>query len=951
MEPHLSRQPSFKWQVLGLFLLFSRALVTGQIHYSVVEESELGTVVGKVAQDLGLTVADLSRRRLRLGSEESKRYFAVNLANGALIVNEKIDRETLCGASSGCILPVQVVIENPLELFHLEVEILDLNDNSPCFLTPKLVLRIAESAATGSRFPLESAHDADVGTNAVSVYRLSPNPHFSLNVKNVNDGKLLPELVLEQPLDREQQSEHQLILTACDGGDPVLSGTALITIVVLDNNDNEPAFDLPLYKIRFPENIPVGSLLFRLNATDPDAGSNGEIQYSFGIHTSDSIQKLFGLDPHTGEIRVQGVVDFEESHFYELHVRARDKGIPQMEGHCVIQMEVEDENDHPPEVLLTSLVNPVPENTPLETVVGLFNVRDQDSGVNGKVSLQISPNLPFKIKSFENHYSLITSEKLDRETVSRYTIKLMAQDSGSPPLTTDVIILLNISDVNDNAPYFSQPFYNSFLKENNPPGSLLCTVVASDPDEGDNSRLTYSVAGIPIQDAPVSSFIYVNPDNGNVYAQHSFDYEMLQVLEIPIMVHDAGSPQLSSSVTVYLFIMDQNDNTPVVLHPVTGRELSAIQRIPQSASAGYVVTKVTAVDADSGHNAWLSYSLLSQSTDPSLFRVAPYTGEIWTVREFQETDLPAQKILVLVKDNGEPPLSTTVTIVVSLEDKVTEERPQSRDFLTHPKEKSDLTLYLIIALVAVSIVSLVTCIILSAKCFRNKKARDSSCCSLSGAPARDVFKQSSPKLQLNSDGTLKYMEVTLRPTDSQSQCYRASYSPGSDRSDFTFMRPVDYPQPSTLTREFDSFLSRTDTLNHPRQQAQPNTDWRFSQAQRPGTSGSQNGDENGTWPNNQFDTEMLQAMILASANEAAAAAAANPDGNSTLGGGATAAGTMGLSTRYGPQFTLQHVPDYRQNVYIPGSTATLSNSAAKRDGKPAASGGGNKKKSGKKEKK
>ncbi|XP_060630226.1 protocadherin gamma-A2-like isoform X48 [Anolis sagrei] len=134
------------------------------------------------------------------------------------------------------------------------------------------------------------------------------------------------------------------------------------------------------------------------------------------------------------------------------------------------------------------------------------------------------------------------------------------------------------------------------------------------------------------------------------------------------------------------------------------------------------------------------------------------------------------------------------------------------------------------------------------------------------------------------------------------------------------------------------------------QQAQPNTDWRFSQAQRPGTSGSQNGEENGTWPNNQFDTEMLQAMILASANEAAAAAAANPDGNSTLGGGAVA-GTMGLSTRYGPQFTLQHVPDYRQNVYIPGSTATLSNAAGKRDGKPAASGGGNKKKSGKKEKK
>lgn len=815
MELRWSWRSSSKWQVRGLFLLFSQALVTGQIHYSVVEESEPGTVVGKVAQDVGLTMADLSSRRLRL-AKESRRYFAVNLASGALLVNEKIDRESLCGASLICILPVQVVIENPLELFHLEVEILDLNDNSPRFLTPWLLLKIAESATVGARFPLESAHDADVGTNAVSAYRLSPNPHFSLNVKNV-DGKLFPELVLEQPLDREQQPEHQLILTAQDGGDPVLSGTAQLTIVVLDNNDNEPAFDLPVYKVSLSENVPVGSLLFKLNATDPDEGSNGEIQYSFGIHTSDSIQKLFGLDHNTGEIRVQGDVDFEESRSYELHVRARDKGVPQMEGHCVIHVEIEDENDNAPEFLLTSLVNPVPENTPLETVVGLFNVRDQDSGANGEITLEISPKLPFKIKSFENHYSLMTREKLDRETVSQYTIKLTARDSGSPPLTTDVIIVLNISDVNDNVPYFSQNSYNSFLKENNPPGSLLCTVAAFDPDEGDNSRLTYLVSGSWIQDAPVSSFVYINPDNGNIYAQRSFDYETLQVLQIPVIVQDAGSPQLNSNITVYLFILDQNDNTPTVLHPVTGQELSALQRIPRSAPAGYVVTKVTAVDADSGHNAWLSYSLLPQSTDPSLFRVAPYSGEIRTVRDFQETDLTAQKILVLVKDNGDPSLSTTVTILVSLEDEELEEGPQLHDFLTKPSEKSELTLYLIIALVAVSIVSIVTFIVLSAKCFWSRRRRDSSCCSLSSVPARDVFKQSSPKLQLNSDGTLKYMEVTLRPTDSQSQCYRASYSPGSDRSDFTFMRPVDYPEPSTLTREYDSFLSRTNTLNHLRQ--------------------------------------------------------------------------------------------------------------------------------------
>ncbi|KAM9064781.1 protocadherin gamma-B1 isoform 35-T35 [Sarcophilus harrisii] len=157
------------------------------------------------------------------------------------------------------------------------------------------------------------------------------------------------------------------------------------------------------------------------------------------------------------------------------------------------------------------------------------------------------------------------------------------------------------------------------------------------------------------------------------------------------------------------------------------------------------------------------------------------------------------------------------------------------------------------------------------------------------------------------------------------------------------LRPQDFllNDASRILNNTNGELQVASNIGIPSHQAPPNTDWRFSQAQRPGTSGSQNGDEGGTWPNNQFDTEMLQAMILASANEAA-------DGSSTLGGGA---GTMGLSARYGPQFTLQHVPDYRQNVYIPGSTATLANAAGKRDGKAPAGGNGNKKKSGKKEKK
>ncbi|XP_073212256.1 protocadherin gamma-B6-like isoform X40 [Lepidochelys kempii] len=185
------------------------------------------------------------------------------------------------------------------------------------------------------------------------------------------------------------------------------------------------------------------------------------------------------------------------------------------------------------------------------------------------------------------------------------------------------------------------------------------------------------------------------------------------------------------------------------------------------------------------------------------------------------------------------------------------------------------------------------------------------------------------------DGTLPYS-------------YQLCLSSDARKNEFTFAQPIVQRNENILCSDSSGAVFMCDDSSNLKaetetfvEQAQPNPDWRFSQAQRPGTSGSQNGEEGGAWPNNQFDTEMLQAMILASANEAA-------DGNSTLGGGA---GTMGLSTRYGPQFTLQHVPDYRQNVYIPGSTATLSNSSGKRDGKSSGSSGGNKKKSGKKEKK
>ncbi|XP_063784656.1 protocadherin gamma-C5-like isoform X25 [Pseudophryne corroboree] len=925
----------WRWQVVFSFILCSWGWVSGQLHYSIAEESDPETVVGNVAQDLGFNLADINKRRLSLGTEGSSRYFAIDQKTGSLTVHERIDRESLCASSLSCLLHLEVVAENPLELHNLEIEILDINDNSPIFSVADQIIKITEQfTSPGVTFPLETAKDLDVGKNGVRQYRLNPNPYFSLSEKNRKDGTLIAELVLEKILDREEKSEHRLILTAIDGGEQTRSGSTQITIIVLDINDNAPVFDHLSYTVGILENVAVKTVVVKLNATDLDEGANGEVLYSFDHHTLDSAKKIFDLNSHTGEIFITGTVDYEVSKSYELFVKAADKGSPKLEGRCVVQVEVQDVNDNTPEIIFTSKNNHVPENAPIGTVVGFITVRDKDASTNGEIKLELSPDLPFRCQPMSNRYSLVTSGHLDREQVSQYIITLIASDLGSPSLSSQTTVIITVSDVNDNPPAFLQTAYNAFIAENNEPGRLLCTVSAVDPDEGANANLIYSIAESHIDGSPVSSFVYINSDTGNIYAQRSFDYEQFQVLQITARVEDSGSPKLFSNDSVFMFILDTNDNYPTILYPESSGEIIAQENIPKSASAGYLVSKISAVDLDSGHNAWLIYSL-AQPASPALFHISEYTGEVRTLRGLHEADTTEHRLVISVSDHGEPSLSATVTVLVTIMDHVVQESPKSHDFHINSKATPDMTLYLIISLVAISVVFLVTFTILLVRCLRKNYYSGCGFCFSTKSLSQSYVDQYKPTLYLNTDGTLKYMEVRMAPPEAPGTCYPACFPPTTDIPNFTLTKFQNAPQYTEMVRDTNPTSDQA-CPNEP-SLAQPNTEWRFSQAQRPGPSGAQPAEEAGVWPNNQFETERLQAMILASANEAA-------EGTSGLGGGT---GTMGLSARYGPQFTLQHVPDYRQNVYIPGSTLTPTNAGGKRDGK----GGGNKKKSGKKEKK
>ncbi|XP_076875478.1 protocadherin gamma-C5-like isoform X20 [Brachyhypopomus gauderio] len=879
-----------------------------QIRYSIAEEVKEGSVVGNIAKDLHIDISDISYRKLRIASEASRQYFSVDSEKGELIVNGRIDRETLCGESLNCLLPLQIIIENPLQLLRVEIEIQDINDNAPNFHTKEGILNIAESAALGARFPLEYAEDPDVGTNSLKSYLLNKNDHFRLNVKSLENGRKVPEIMLDKPLDREKQFVHKLILTALDGGDPVRSGTTLLKIIVEDINDNEPQFEMPTYKATAQESASVGSNVLTIKATDLDEGINGEVQYYFGTHTPDYVRKIFNVNPDTGEITVIGKLDYELTNSYTFDVCAKDKGHTKLEGHSSVQVIIIDENDNPPEIMLTSLPNPVPENASVGTVVALINVIDLDSGDNGKVDVKIAPGFPFKLNpSFDNHYSLVTDSVLDRELNSEYKIEIVATDSGSPSLRTTNTINVKVLDVNDNVPVFVQPSYNVYIKENNVAGASLFSMTARDSDADQNAVLTYSVVDSSVNHVPASSYFYINSENGTIFTMTSFDYEKVKIFNFIVQAKDHGSPSLSSNATVHIFILDENDNVPAVIYPSAVMGSVSHQRMPRNAKAGHLVTKVTAVDADSGHNAYISYRL-AESTDASLFSVSLHTGEVRTKRSVSEQDDSSQRLMIEIKDNGEPVQSTTVTVEILIEDGFHEPVSDFRKKTAEPNQKSGkITLYLIISLASVSLLCLLTFFILLVKCARGSRGGSSCCMRRSDSGYKNPNR--NLQIQLNTDGPIKYVEVLGGDMMSQSQSFGSYLSPMSEFSDFTLVKPSSTTDFTNTLNVLDASLPDSTWTFESQQQKPPNNDWRLPANQRPGPSGAAARPEEGPagavvgtgpWPNPPTEAEQLQAL-MAAANEVSEATA-------TLG----------------PRYNAQYVPDYRQNVYIPGSTATLT---------------------------
>ncbi|XP_074844789.1 protocadherin-17 isoform X3 [Carettochelys insculpta] len=724
------------------FFCWAPALSLKNLNYSVPEEQGAGTVIGNIGRDARLQAGPAERgggrgakATFRVLENSAPHLLDVDGESGLLYTKQRLDREALCRRSARCQLSLEV-FANDQEICMIKVEIQDLNDNAPAFPAEQVDMDIAENAAPGTRFPLTSAHDPDAGDNGLRTYLLTRDDYglFALDVKARGDGTKFPELVVQKPLDREEQSHHTLVLTALDGGDPPRSGTVQLNVRLIDSNDNSPVFEAASYVVELPENAPLGTAVIDLNATDADEGTNGEVLYSFSGYAPERVRDLFSIDPQSGLIRVKGNLDYEESGLLEIDVQARDLGPNPIPAHCKVTVRLVDRNDNAPVIGFVSVrQGALSEAAPPGTVIALVRVTDRDSGKNGQLQCRVlggggTGMVPFALEeNYDNFYTVVTDRPLDREAQDEYNVTILARDGGNPPLNSTKSFSVRILDENDNPPRFSKSLYVLQVPENNIPGEYLGSVLAQDPDLGQNGTVSYSILPGHVGDVSIYTYVSVNPTNGAIYALRSFNYEQTKHFEFRVLAKDSGSPHRESNATVRVTVLDVNDNAPLIVLPALINDTAELQ-VPRNAGVGYPVGTVHALDSDFGESGRLTYEIV-EGNEEHLFEMDPTSGEIRTLHPYWEELSPVAELVVKVSDHGKPSLSAVAKLIVrALAGPLPEAGEPQVNGEQHRRPHWDLSLPLIVTLSTVSIILLAAMITIAVKCKReNKEIRTYNC--------------------------------------------------------------------------------------------------------------------------------------------------------------------------------------------------------------------------------
>ncbi|XP_013177867.1 PREDICTED: protocadherin-like wing polarity protein stan isoform X1 [Papilio xuthus] len=650
---------------------------------SVAEEQPPGVVVSTVrARDPENSPVTYSMSSLL--DSRSAGMFAVDTRSGVVTTQARLDRERLD------VHYFRVVAQDDTfpprsGTTTLQINVLDCNDHAPVFEMQQYEASVREGASAGTTVLTLKATDQDIGNNAQVEYTIDSVSADSLNPEEMNESMegdneqaSTPDvfrvdgrsgaLLTRAPLDREKVSRYTVIVKATDQASPVsdrLSSSATIHVNIIDDNDNYPQFSEKTYTVTVDEDISVSEnpIIAKIKASDADVGANAAIRYAI---IGGNTQMQFSIDSLSGDVALVKPLDYEQVRNYRLVIRAQDGGSPSRSNTTQLLVNVKDVNDNAPRFYTSLFQESVSENVPVGYSIVRVQAYDADEGVNAELTYTLADkeyignnDLPITIDPRSGW--VYTSAQLDREVQPKYQLQVTATDGGVPPRSATASVVVVVQDVNDNDPVFSPPQYEVELAEDEPPGTPVVTVTATDADE--DNRLHYEITG-----GNTRGRFSITSQNGRglITVAQPLDFKQERRYVLTVTATDPGGR--ADTAMVHINITDANNYAPVFENaPYTAS-------VFEDAPVGTTVLVVSATDSDVGVNAQITYSLSSEISNEAVahhdreFLINPHTGAITTNKLLDRESMSGYLLTVTARDGGVPSLSDTTDVEISVVD-------------------------------------------------------------------------------------------------------------------------------------------------------------------------------------------------------------------------------------------------------------------------------------------
>jgi cadherin EGF LAG seven-pass G-type receptor 1 len=634
---------------------------------SVLEECDPGVVVTSVkARDPENSPINYSMTSLL--DSRTQAMFDIDSKTGTITTKVKLDRE-LVDVHYFRVTAMDDSFPPRSGTTMLQINVLDANDHSPVFEMNEYDASIKESVSVGSTVITLKATDQDVGKNADVEYSIqSINGGGTSSEEDDNRAfKIDPKtgvITTRLMLDRETTEVYTLIVSATDLASPQTarkSSSASVVVHIQDDNDNYPQFSERTYTVALDEDIDWTSnpVVAHIKATDADQGNNAAIRYAI---ISGNTQSQFSIDSLTGDVSLVKPLDYETLRNYRLVIRAQDGGSPARSNTTQLLINVKDVNDNAPRFYTSLFQESIQENAPAGYSIVKVQAYDADEGPNADIKYTIAPrdSIGASTEDFpltvDAHSGWITTTKeLDREDQSKFMFQVIAADQGNPPQSASASVVITVQDVNDNDPVFEPKIYESVVAEDDPPGTPVATVTASDADE--DARLHYELTN-----GNTRGRFAITSQNGRgvITVAQPLDYKQEKRYILTVTASDSGGR--TDTATVYVNVTDANNFAPVFENaPYTAS-------VFEDAAIGTTVLVVSATDNDVGLNAQITYSLGEDGDHPAEFTINPQTGAIVTTKTLDRETMSGYLLTVTARDGGNPPLSDTTDVEISVTD-------------------------------------------------------------------------------------------------------------------------------------------------------------------------------------------------------------------------------------------------------------------------------------------